>query len=110
MTVDQTPSGTWDVHGAACARGVRFAMEEMSAPKRMLTSTVSVSGGHLSRVSLCSQTAFPKDKIMPVLESLRTLQVEAPIHLGDILVKNAGETGIDLIATSAVERKASCEL
>ncbi len=107
MDIKRSPSGDWEVTGAACSRGVRFAKEERTLPRRMLTSTLPVRGGHLPRVAFRSREAIPKEMLFQVLKSLRGKTLEAPIEPGDILVENVAETGIDLIATSHIGRKQS---
>lgn len=95
----------WEVFGAACRRGVDYGIEEATAPRRMLTTTMEVEDGVRARVSVRSSQALPKEILFPVLESLRGKKVPAPIEPGQIVVENVGGTEMSLIATSRVERK-----
>ena len=42
--------------------------------------------------------AFPKDKIPQLLNMLYKMQIELPISCGDVIVKDALGTGIDVVA------------
>ena len=42
-----------------------------------------------------------KSKINECLEALKTVEVQAPIHIGDIVVENAA--GVNIVATRNVD-------
>ncbi|MDU2066722.1 MAG: DUF1667 domain-containing protein, partial [Sporomusaceae bacterium] len=51
-----------DVVGFTCQRGVNYAKQEVTDPKRTLTTTVKVTGGELHLLPVISKPALPKDK------------------------------------------------
>ena len=40
------------------------------------------------------------------MKEIREVTVTAPIHIGDVILKNVADTGVDVIATKNVERSA----
>ena len=53
-------------------------------------------------ISLKTASPVPKDKIMKVMEAVNKLKLQLPIAIGDILLKNAADTGVDLVATRSL--------
>jgi len=93
--------GTISITGALCKRGVAYATEEVTAPKRMVTTLVQVAG---RRMPLPVKTAapVPKEKIFDILAATHAARVSAPVRIGDVVVADVCGTGVDIVATSAV--------
>ncbi|MBP2650296.1 MAG: hypothetical protein H6Q74_1121 [Firmicutes bacterium] len=87
------------VTGFSCPRGEAYAREEVTAPKRMLTTTVRINGGKLPLLPVVSQQALPKDKIIPCARCLANLTIIAPIKEGEVVVANILNLGVDIIAS-----------
>ena len=68
-----------------------------------MTTTVRVSGGAETVVSVKTKEDIPKGKIFDCVKALKNVEVAAPVHIGDVLVKNVAGTGVDVIATKNVE-------
>ncbi|SHK49216.1 CxxC motif-containing protein [Anaerocolumna jejuensis DSM 15929] len=88
--------------GNTCNRGKIYGEKEIINPTRIVTSTVKVDGGEKPYVSVKTKEDIPKSKIFECMKGLQNLTVKAPIYIGDIILDNAGETGIPIIATSNV--------
>ncbi len=88
------------VSGNTCKRGDAYARTECTNPVRSLATTVRVIGGIYNVVPCKSAGALPKDKIMDCMEIINKANAEAPVKLGDILIKDILGTGIDIIATN----------
>ena len=52
------------VTGNDCARGEAFVRDELTDPRRMLTTTVRVKGGALPLVPVRSSSAVPKGQLL----------------------------------------------
>lgn len=91
------------VTGNTCVRGDVYARKEVTDPTRIVTSTVRVSGGSIHMVSVKTKEDIPKDKIFECVRALKGIQVPAPVHIGDIILKNVADTGVDIVATKNVE-------
>ena len=93
-----------EVSGNTCNNGVVYAKNEVTAPKRIVTSTVKVIDGKGERVSCKTFEAIPKGKIFDCMDEIRKCRVNAPIKIGDVLIHDVAGTGIDIVATKNIER------
>ncbi len=88
-----------EVTGNTCRRGEVYARKEVANPTRIVTSSVSVEGGRQKVVSVKTREDIPKEKIFAVIEALKGVKVQAPVQIGDVIVSNAADTGVDVVAT-----------
>ena len=96
------------VTGNVCVRGARYAQDEVLAPRRMVTSLVVVPGSR-EPLSVKTRTAIPKYLIQDCLREIRRIKPVLPVRIGDIVLENVLNTGIDIIATRNLpESTASC--
>ena len=92
------------IKGHQCKKGRKYAEEELFDPKRTLTSTVKVNHGVIPLVSVRTDRPIPKNLIFPIMHEIMQLTLDAPIKLGDIIVKNIQNTDANLIATKTVAK------
>ena len=92
-----------NVTGNTCKRGDIYARKEVLSPTRIVTSTVKVDGGSLAMVSVKTKEDIPKGKIFDCLMALKNVSVKAPVRIGDVVLANVAETGVDVVATKNVE-------
>jgi len=92
------------VEGNLCKRGEEYAIREITCPERTVTSTVLVLGGREKLVSVKTSKPIPKEKIFDVMREIKRLRVKAPVGMGDILLRNVCNTGVDIVATKNVEK------
>ena len=104
LTVDDGDLVDIKVTGNTCLRGVKYAVSEVTAPKRMVTSSVPVTGSLVSRISVKTNNPIPKEKIFDVLKLIKTVHATAPVSIGDVLYKNLCD-GVHLVATSEAPKK-----
>lgn len=88
------------VSGNACPKGQEYAVNECINPVRTVTATVRVSNRENTMVSVKTATPVSKDRMMEVMGTLRTIQIQAPISIGDVIAKDI--CGSDIIVTKAV--------
>lgn len=93
------------VEGNTCPVGDRYAKKEVTNPTRVVTSSVRVSGADIARVSVKTESDIPKGKIFDCMKEISSVTVEAPIHIGDIIIENCADTGVNVIATKNVLKK-----
>lgn len=87
------------VTGNSCPRGDKFARQELTCPARVLTTTVAVSGGDETLLPVRTAEAIPLALHAQAMNLIRGLVVNAPIRMGDVVLKNLLNTNIDLIAS-----------
>lgn len=105
VTVELDNGQITAVTGNTCKRGDDYARKEVTRPMRVVTSTVRVTGGDIPVVSVKTERDIPKEKIMDIMRSLTDISVPAPVHIGDVILKNAAQTAVDIIATKEVRVK-----
>ena len=103
LSVDDKDLSDVKVTGNTCPRGVTYAVSEVTAPKRMVTSSVPVIGSKAKRVSVKTSAPIPKDKIFDCLAEIKSLTVNAPVAIGDVLLANVCGSGADVIATKEIK-------
>lgn len=103
ITVSMENGEVVDVTGNTCKRGEAYAVKEVTAPARTVTSTVIVKGGTLRMVSVKTQTDIPKEKIQDCMAALKGVCVEAPVHIGQVIVENVAGTGVNVVATKNIK-------
>ena len=91
-----------NVTGNSCPRGAQYAKDEMNNPKRMITSIVRVKNRENMMVSVKTSTSIPKGKIFEVMAEIEKVSVNAPVHIGDIVIKDVLGTGSDIVATKEI--------
>ena len=104
LTVTLEDGKVVKVEGNTCPRGETYAHQELTAPQRMLTSTVRVEGGALPLLPVVSKSTLPKGRIMDCAEALRSVAVQAPVKTGDVIVSNILGLGVDIIASRDMEK------
>ena len=85
------------VSGNGCPRGQTYAVQELTAPKRVVTALFPVEGGGV--VPCKSAGVVPKEKIFDVLKEILSNKAQRPVNIGDVLIENVCGTGVDIIAT-----------
>lgn len=100
LTVDDN----LNVTGNNCPRGSVYAKAELTHPVRMVTSTVAIESEIESRLPVKTSAAVSKDLMFKVIEEINKISVKAPILIGDVVIKNVLNTGIDIIATKDIRR------
>ena len=90
------------VAGQGCKRGTEYATAEFAHPVRILTTTVKLSGVN-DLLPVRSNKPLPKEKIMDCMAVIRAAAVKAPVARYAVIIPNICDTGVDIVATKAVE-------
>lgn len=92
-----------NVTGNGCVRGVTYGKQEVTDPRRYLTSTVRLESKNYRRLPVISSGDLPKDKVSDVVKYLDTVVVKAPINVKDVVVSNVLGLGVDILATRTIK-------
>lgn len=103
ITVTLDGDSIIEVAGNTCKRGDAYARTECTAPTRMLTTTVKVEGGKAPVVPVKSQNPIPKGMMMECMDVINKASVKAPVKIGDVVIENILNTGVDIVATNNAE-------
>lgn len=95
------------VEGNKCPRGLQYGKDEVLNPKRMVTSSVPLrkneNTGIYQMISVKTLEAVPKELIFSVLKEIKSIDLKSngikKIEVGDVLLENVCNTGVDIVAT-----------
>ncbi len=88
-----------DVDGNTCKRGVDYAQQELTDPRRMVTTTVRVKDGLHPLVPVYTSAPIPKPRIFDLLQEIRQVEVEAPVKMGQVILSDVVETDVNVLAS-----------
>jgi CxxC motif-containing protein len=92
------------INGVKCKKGIQYSKNEVLNPKRILTTSILVKNGVLPLLSVKTSKPIPKEKIFKILKIIKNTSVNAPIEIGEIIIKNILNTGSDIIATKTIKK------
>lgn len=101
IQVKKEGSEILEVTGNSCKHGDAYAKKEVTAPTRVVTSTVRIKGTH-HMLPVKTKQDIPKDKIFDCIAELRTVEVQVPIQIGDIILADVAGTGISVVAAKNI--------
>ena len=87
------------VTGNSCPRGAEYGKTELLHPTRVLTSTVRVEGGLHRRLPVKTAAPIPKELMFEAMETLNHVTLTAPVTVGQVVIANLLDTGVDVVAT-----------
>lgn len=88
-----------EVDGNTCKRGIDYAQQELTDPRRMVTTTVRVKGGLHPLVPVYTSAPIPKPRIFDLLREIRQVAVEAPVKMGQVILSDVVETDVNVLAS-----------
>ncbi len=88
-----------EVSGNNCPRGKSYAINELTNPLRMLTSTVKINNALYPCLPVMTSKEIPQHAIFKVMEVINTVEVDAPVKINQVLVEDVLGLGVDIIAT-----------
>ncbi|MBR6709169.1 MAG: DUF1667 domain-containing protein [Clostridia bacterium] len=96
LKVDENDN--YRVEGHGCARGEAYGKKELTDPTRVITSTVKVTGALYARCPVKTAAPIPKAMIADAMALLDGVELQAPVHVGDVVVADICGTGIPFVA------------
>lgn len=90
-----------------CKKGKEYAKNEALNPKRLVFTTVKLRNGEFDMLPVRSKKAVSKEIVKGVMRSLAFITRDAPVKIGDLIVENILNTGVDIIASRSIGVKQS---
>lgn len=84
-----------------CKAGEEYVKREVERPLRDFFTVVRVKGGGVLPVR--STGPIPKEKLKEAVRELAAIEVEGPVRMGEVIVKNLLGLGVDVVATWELE-------
>ncbi len=92
----------YSVKGNSCPRGAEYGKKELVNPTRVITSTARIENAAYRRIPVKTNSDIPKGKIPEIMEEIAKVTVTAPIHCGDVIIKDVLGLGVDVVATKTM--------
>ena len=86
VTVQLEGDEVKDVQGYCCKEGLNYARQEVIRPMRILTSTVRIEGALSRVIPVITDGEIPLDMWQEAMEKIKTIKVQAPIAVNQIIV------------------------
>lgn len=93
-----------EVTGNMCPRGKDYAIQEVTSPRRVVMSVIPVKNGDFPTVSVKTDKPVSKDLISKIMRELAKVEIEAPVEIGEVIVKNVANSGANIVATRPVKK------
>ena len=84
LTVD--PDRDYQVTGNRCIRGIAYGQSEAKDPRRILTSTVCMTGSRHRRCPVKTDGPIPKKDMARAMALLDQVVLSPPVRRGDIIL------------------------
>lgn len=92
-----------EVTGNLCNRGIAYGKKEVTHPTRVITSTVKVDHPKLRRLPVVTKGSIPKEMMFEAMNEINKISVQIPIKMGDIIIENLLNTGVNVVASRTLE-------
>ncbi len=95
------------MEGYSCKKGLVYAKKDCKASVSFVKGTIKVIGGQLKEVSVMSEFPVSRDKVFKIIKEINRAEVKASVKKGDIIIENVVGIGINIIATTYVNKKST---
>jgi CxxC motif-containing protein len=91
------------IEGNRCKRGIDYAVNEYTDPKRMVTVTCKVDSKLIHRIPVKTSEAISKKYINGLIEELYKINLTPPLKVGEKIIENYKDTNVDILITRNLE-------
>lgn len=92
----------YKVTGNQCKRGEVYGKKELTNPTRIVTSTVKITNGLHKRIPVKTDGEIPKGLIFEIMKELESIELKAPVKVGDIVIENVCNTGVNIVTSRSM--------
>ncbi len=103
IQVEYTDKKIEKITGNLCEKGQDYVTQEMTAPRRSVTSSVVVHGGELPLASVRTNGTIPKERIFDAMAEIRKVSLNAPVTAGTVVIEDLLGTGCQVLVTKSVK-------
>ena len=86
------------ISGNRCGRGVDYTRQEITDPRRYLTTTMINKSGDILPVR--TEREISKEKIFEVAQKIHHADFQLPVTIGQVMIENVDAEGTNVIATA----------
>jgi CxxC motif-containing protein len=89
--------------GNKCEKVKEFVLQELKEPMRVLTTTVRIKGAEYAMLPVRTDKPIPKRLFTQAIEELASIDLQTPVHMSDVIVKDVAGSGANIVATRTME-------
>lgn len=90
------------IEGNSCPKGKQYAESEIIFPMRILTTTVKIEGGCQNVLPVVTEKEIPLAKMDEAMEEVRTIHVQSPVTMGQVIKEDLAHTGVRLLSSRSM--------
>jgi len=92
------------MEGSKCEKGKEFVLQELEEAMRILTTTVPVKGAKWAMLPVRTDKPIPKRLLSKVIEQLADIELQAPVKMYHVIVKDVAGTDASIVATRNMKK------
>ena len=89
------------ISGNGCPRGEAYAKDEVTCPKRVVTTTARAENGKL--IAVKTDAPVKKTDVFNVVKAANSIVVKLPVKIGQVLIERVSDN-VNLISSSVMDR------
>ncbi len=93
------------MEGNKCERSEEFVSQELVEPMRVLTTTIRIEGSRWPVIPVRTGKSVPSRLFPRIMRKLRGINLQAPVNMLDVVVRDVLGTGVNVIATRTMRRE-----
>lgn len=105
LTIEVKDGRVFHIRGNECEKGEKYAFAEIENPVRILTSSILAEGLPLKMIPVKTDEPIPRNRIFDAMSAIKKIRINDAVSIGDIIVDNFLNLGVNLIATRDVPGK-----
>jgi Uncharacterized protein with conserved CXXC pairs len=93
-----------EISGLKCNKGEDYIKQEVTHPFRLLFTTIPIERAkNIDVLPIRTSQPIPKDLLDKGLNKLSKIKVNAPVKIGDVIIKDFMGTGVDVVASRSAK-------
>jgi len=93
------------VKGNKCDKVKEFVLQELKEPMRVLTTTVRIEGARWAMLPVRTDNPIPKRLFLQAIGELASIDLQAPVHISDVIKRDIAGSGANIVATRTMKRR-----
>jgi len=89
--------------GNKCDKVKEFVLQELKEPMRVLTTIVRIKSAKYAMLPVRTDKLIPKRLFTQAIGELASIDLQAPVHMSDVIVKDVAGSGANIVATRTME-------
>lgn len=102
VDVEVRDSNIVSLKGNKCDKVKEFVQQELKEPMRVLTTTVRIKGAKWAMLPVRTDKPIPKRLFTQAIAELSGIDLQAPVYISDVIVKDIAGSGANIVATRSM--------